>query len=68
LIKWNLEELSKLFPKNYFEAGYAKALKKKIIVIHQEGTEANFLEAAADIIITYKDFEDLREKLKKIKK
>jgi len=49
----------------YFEVGYAKALKKKIIVIHQEGTEADFLEAAADISITYKDFEDLREKLKK---
>lgn len=51
----------------YFEAGYAKALNKKVIVIHKEGTEANFLEALADIKIVYKDLEDLREKLKKIK-
>ncbi len=49
----------------YFEVGYAKALKKKIIVIHKEGTEADFLEAAADKNIFYKDFEDLKEKLKK---
>jgi nucleoside 2-deoxyribosyltransferase len=49
----------------YFEVGYAKALNKKIIIIHQEGTEANFLEACADKIIIYKDFEDLKEKLKK---
>ena len=51
----------------YFEVGYAKALGKKIIIIHQEGTEANFLESCADKIIIYKNFEDFREKLKKIK-
>jgi len=51
----------------YFEVGYAKALKKKIIVIHQEGTEAAFLEAAADKVVIYKDFEDLRKKLEKTK-
>ena len=51
----------------YFEVGYAKALGKKIIIIHQEGTEAAFLEATADISITYKDLDDLKEKLKKIK-
>jgi len=51
----------------YFEVGYAKALKKKIIIIHQEGTEADFLEACADKVIIYKDFEDLKNKLKKIK-
>ena len=50
----------------YFEVGYAKALKKKIIVIHQEGTEADFLEACADKVIVYKNFEDLKEKLKEI--
>jgi len=50
----------------YFEVGYAKALGKKVIIIHQEGTEAAFLEAAADVSITYKGWEDLREKLKKI--
>ncbi len=51
----------------YFEVGFAKALGKKIIVIHQEGTEADFLEAAADKRIVYGDFEDLGEKLGKIK-
>ncbi len=48
----------------YFEVGYAKALKKKIIIIHQKGTEANFLEACADKIIVYEDLDDLRKKLK----
>jgi len=47
----------------YFEVGYAKALGKKVIIIHQEGTEADFLEACADKVIVYEDFEDLREKL-----
>ncbi len=51
----------------YFEVGYAKALGKKVIVIHKEGTEANFLEASADIKIQYKDLEDLKEKLKEVK-
>ena len=51
----------------YFEVGYAKALKKKIIVIHKKGTEADFLEACADEVIVYKDFEDLGEKLKNTK-
>jgi len=48
----------------YFEVGYAKALGKKIIVVHQKGTEADFLGACADEVIVY---EDLREKLKKSK-
>lgn len=48
----------------YFEVGYAKALNKKVIVIHKVGTEANFLEAAADVKIQYKDLNDLKEKLK----
>ncbi|MCK5321303.1 nucleoside 2-deoxyribosyltransferase [Candidatus Pacearchaeota archaeon] len=48
----------------YFEIGYAKALGKKVIVIHQKGTEAAFLEACADEVIVYEDFENLREKLK----
>lgn len=51
----------------YFEVGYAKALGKKVIIIHQEGTEAAFLEAAADHSIEYKELGDLKEKLKKIK-
>lgn len=50
----------------YFEVGYAKAFGKKIIVIHQEGTEADFLEACADVVIEYGDLEDLGEKLKAI--
>lgn len=48
----------------YLEAGYAKALKKKVILIHKTGTEANFLGAIADVAIEYDDLEDLREKLK----
>lgn len=51
----------------YFEVGYAKALRKKIIIIHKKGTEANFLGATADVSIEYEDFDDLREKLKKMK-
>ena len=50
----------------YFEAGYAKALNKKVIVIHKKGTEANFLESLADIKIIYEDLEDLKEKLKEL--
>jgi nucleoside 2-deoxyribosyltransferase len=50
----------------YFEIGYAKALGKKVIVIHKEGTEAHFLEALADVKIVYKDLDDLGEKLGKI--
>ena len=51
----------------FFEVGYAKALNKKIIVIHKKGTEANLLEAMSDIKIEYDDFEDLKVKLTKIK-
>lgn len=51
----------------YFEVGYAKALGKKIIIIYKKGTEAKFLVATADVSIEYEDFDDLREKLKKIK-
>jgi len=51
----------------YFEVGYAKSLGKKVIVIHKKGTEANFLEATADVKIEYDDWDDLREKLKELK-
>ena len=47
----------------YFEVGYAKALGKKVIVIHKRDTEAAFLEATADVKIEYEDWDDLREKL-----
>jgi nucleoside 2-deoxyribosyltransferase len=50
----------------YFEAGYAKALGKKMIVIHENGMETNFLSASADEVIEYSDLEDLGEKLKGI--
>jgi nucleoside 2-deoxyribosyltransferase len=52
----------------YFEVGYAKALGKKVIIIHKEGTEANFLESLADKKIVYKDFDDLKEKLNSIRR
>ena len=48
----------------YFEAGYAKALGKKVIIIHKKGTESNFLEAAADVKITYDTLDDLKIKLR----
>ena len=51
----------------YLELGYAKALNKKIIVIHKKGTEANLLEAMSDIKIEYDNFDDLKVKLAKIK-
>jgi len=51
----------------YFEVGYAKALNKKIIIIHKKDKEANFLDSTADVVIEYGDDEDLREKLVKAK-
>ena len=48
----------------YFEVGYAKSLGKKVIIIHKKGTEANFLEASADVKIEYEDLKDLGKKLK----
>lgn len=50
----------------YFEMGYAKALGKKIILIHKKGTEVNFLKSASDVCIEYDDFEDLERKLKNL--
>ena len=52
----------------YYEVGYAKALGKKVIVIHKKDAEANFLDASADIKIQYENYEDLKEKLKKVSK
>ena len=52
----------------YLEIGYAKALGKKIIVVHKKGTEANLLEAMANVHIQYENYEDLKEKLKKASK
>lgn len=51
----------------YFEVGYAKALGKKVIVVHKKGTEANFLEASADLKIEYEDFKELGERLRDLK-
>ena len=52
----------------YFEVGYAKALGKKIIVIHTKNAEANFLDASADVKIQYENDNDLREKLRRASK
>lgn len=51
----------------YFEVGYAKALGKKVIIVHKKGTEASFLESAGDVSIQYENFENLGKKLKKLK-
>lgn len=48
------------------EAGYAKALGKKVIVVHKKGSEAGFLKAASDVSIEYEDLEELKEKLRKV--
>jgi len=48
----------------YLETGYAKALGKKVIIVHKKGTEANFLNGIADISIEYENLEDLKKKLK----
>jgi len=50
----------------YFEAGYANALDKKVIVIRKKSTEAAFLESIANTVIEYDNLEDLGEKLKLI--
>ncbi|MCX6747148.1 MAG: nucleoside 2-deoxyribosyltransferase [Candidatus Pacearchaeota archaeon] len=47
----------------YFEVGYAKALNKKVIIVHKTGTETNFLDSIADASIEYDDLNDLKEKL-----
>jgi nucleoside 2-deoxyribosyltransferase len=51
----------------YLEIGYAKALGKKVIVVHKKGTEANLLEAMADVSFEYETEEELKKKLKEIK-
>jgi nucleoside 2-deoxyribosyltransferase len=51
----------------YLEIGYGKALGKKIVVVHKTGTEANLLDAMADVKFTYDNYEDLKKKLKGVK-
>lgn len=47
------------------EAGIAYANKKKIIVIMKEGTEIkDTLRGVADLVITYKNIEDIQDGLK----
>jgi len=48
----------------YFEAGYAKALNKKVIIVHKTGTETNFLDSIADVSIEYDSLNDLKERLR----
>jgi len=46
------------------EVGYAKALNKKIIYIHKNGTEiSNTVEGVSDINIEYKNIDDLLKKI-----
>ncbi|MDD5181601.1 MAG: nucleoside 2-deoxyribosyltransferase [Candidatus Nanoarchaeia archaeon] len=48
------------------EAGYAKALGKKIIVLLSDKTSiSRSLEGISDAIVTFKKVEELKEKLKK---
>ena len=48
------------------EAGYAKALGKKVIVLLPEKTSiSESLEGISDKIVTFKKVEELKEKLKK---
>ena len=48
----------------YFEVGYAKALGKKVVIIHKNGADLKFLKGVTGKIICYKNFNDLRKKLK----
>jgi nucleoside 2-deoxyribosyltransferase len=49
------------------EIGYALAKKKKIILAAKEGVSFQFTEEIADIVIEFKDIDDLLNKLKKLK-
>lgn len=51
----------------YFEAAYAKAIGKKVIVIHREDEEASPLWQLADFRFYYGDEEDMEQRLKEIK-
>ena len=43
------------------EAGYAKGLGKKIIVIHKRGSRVSLLKGLADTVLEYDDLEELGE-------
>lgn len=48
------------------EAGFAKALGKKVIILLPEKTSiSKSLEGSSDTIVTFKQVEELKEKLKK---
>ncbi len=51
----------------YFETAYAKAIGKKVIVIHREDEPASPLWQLADFRFSYGDEEDMEERLKEIK-
>ncbi|MBW6441899.1 nucleoside 2-deoxyribosyltransferase [Patescibacteria group bacterium] len=45
------------------EAGYGKALNKKLILLVKEGTSSPRLRSVCDEYLEFKDMEDLKEKL-----
>ena len=47
----------------HLEAGYAKALGKKIILCVKKGESPGRMKAISDVYIQFKDFEDLKTQL-----
>lgn len=48
----------------YFEVGYAKALGKKVMIVHKNGADLKFLKGIADKIVCYNDLDELERKFK----
>ena len=48
------------------EAGYAKALNKKLIVAVKQGAKSFLLKGIADHLFEFKDFDDFSEKFPKL--
>jgi hypothetical protein len=59
-----IADLTDVNPNVYYEAGYAHALRKKLILMAQEGTDLAFNMQHIRTLF-YSDPEDLRKKLKK---
>jgi len=45
------------------EAGYAKALKKKILLAVKKGTDSPRVKSISDLYVEFDDLEDLKDKL-----
>lgn len=54
---------SKLSEGMAMEAGYAKALNKKIILLEKEGASASRIKSICDEYLKFNDLEELKEKL-----